>query len=138
MKPKKNVRPGQGQPGGPPNPTSFKFSPGVTVLGTKNAASFLDQKYGINPGRNPLTNAQLKELKAMVAKAEAAAAKAKADAAKNKKIIKKDNKKAASNSAPVKKVATKTTKPVIKITGRPGLRPGGFGGGGGLFGTKNK
>jgi hypothetical protein len=85
MKPKKNVRPGQGQPGGPPNPTSFKVSPSVTVLGAKNVPSFLQQKYNMNPGRAPLTNAQLAQLKAMVAKAEAAAAKAKADAAEGQK-----------------------------------------------------
>lgn len=133
MKPKKNVRPGQGEPGGPPNPTSFKFSSGVTVLGTKNAPSFLQQMYNTDPGRAPLTSAQLKQLKAMVAKAEAAAAKAKADAKKNAKIIKKDNKAAASNSKPVKQAATKKTRPVIKVTPPRGGGMGGMLGGGGAM-----
>ena len=141
MKPKKNVRPGQGQPGGPPNPTSFKVSPSVTVLGAKNGASFLQQKYNMDPGRSPFTNAQLKELKAMVAKAEAQKASVAKDSKKNAKIIKKQNKQAASNSKPVKKAATQKSKPVVKVTPPRGggMRGGmGFGGGGGLRGNVNR
>lgn len=123
----KNVRPGQGQPGGPPNPTSMKVSSGVTVLGSKLPG------FGSlsNPPRQSFTNAQLKELKAMVAKAEAQKAAAAKDSKKNQKIIKKQNKQAASNSKPVKKAATQKSKPVIKVTPR-----GGRGGGGGLFGGR--
>jgi hypothetical protein len=129
------VRPGQGQPGGPPNPSSMKFSPGVTVLGQKILGDLQGR-------RAPLTSGQLAQLKAMIAKANAEKAKAVKDAKKNKKIIKKQDKKPlVTGRGPTKPITTTNTtgpkKPIIKITGRPGLR-GGFGGSGGLFGTKNK
>jgi hypothetical protein len=128
-----SIRPGQGQPGGPPNPTKLQISSGVTVLGGKTI--------GIPSSRKPLTNAQMKELKAMIAKTEAQKAAVKKNSKSDAKIIKKQNKQAASNSKPVKKAATKTTKPVVKVTPPRGggMRGGmGFGGGGGLRGNVNR
>jgi hypothetical protein len=121
-----------------PNPTKMKFSSGVTVLGEMPWKTNLP-----NLQRKPLSDKTIKELKAMLAKIDAQKAKAEKDAKKNKKIIKKQNKKPlVTGRGPTKPITTTNTtgpkKPVIKITGRPGLRPGGFGGSGGLFGTKNK
>lgn len=129
----KPVRPGQGQPGGPPNPSSMKISSGLTVLGQKILGDLQGR-------REPLTNAQMAELKAMIAKANAEKAKAAKEAKKNAKIIKKQNK------TPLRpgKGATKPTtifdksKPVIKITGRPGVRGGGMLGGGGGMNRTNR
>ena len=120
----KPIRPGQGQPGGPPNPSSFKISSGLTVLGGKTI--------GIPSSRKPLTNEQIKELKAMLAKIDAEKAKAAKESKKNAKIIKKQNKQAANNSRPVKKAATQKSKPVVKVTPRRGggMRGGMMGGGG--------
>lgn len=129
----KPIRPGQGEPGGPPNPTRLQISSGVTVLGGKTI--------GIPSSRKPLTNAQIKELKAMITKAETQKAAVARDAKKNARIIKKQNKQAASNSKPVKKAATQKSKPVVKVTPRRGggMRGGmGFGGGGGLRGNVNR
>ena len=111
-----------------PNSNRFKVSDALTVLGRSQT--------GV-PGmlREPISDATLKKLKAMVAKIDAEKAKAAADAKKNRKIIKKQNKQAASNSRPVKKAATQKSRPVIKVTPPRGggMRGGGFGGGGGMF-----
>lgn len=128
---KKTTPPKPPRPVAPPDTRSMKVSSGLTVLGQKILGDLKGR-------REPLTNAQMVELKAMIAKANAEKAKAAKEAKKNAKIIKKQNK------TPLRpgKGATKDTsvfdkqKPVIKITGRPGVRLGG--GGGGLFGTKNR
>lgn len=112
----KPIRPGQGEPGGPPNPTRLQISSGVTVLGGKTI--------GIPSPRKPLTNAQIKELKAMIAKAEAQKASVAKDAKKNARIIKKQNK-----PKSVKGGSSKP-KPVIQV--KPRGRIGGMLGGGSL------
>jgi hypothetical protein len=120
----KPVRPGQGQPGGPPNPSSFKISSGLTVLGRKQT--------GVpSQPREPISNKTLNELKKMLAKIDAEKAKAKADTKKNAKIIKKQNK------PKVVRGGSSKPKPVIKVKPRPrggGMRGGMIGGGGDMFG----
>ena len=122
----------------PPNPNKMKINSALTILGGVTG-SFKDGTLR----RKPLTDAQLKQLKTMIAKADAEKAKAAKDAKKNAKIIKKDNKKPLRTGQGATKSTTpfdKPAKPVRKITGRGGLRGGmgGFGGGGGLRGNVNK
>jgi hypothetical protein len=130
----KPIRPGQGQPGGPPNPTSMKISSGVTVLGGKTV--------GIPSSRKPLSNASMKELKAMIAKMDAQKASVAKSSKKDAKIVKKQNKQAVRKADPVRKAATqKAPKKVVKVAPPRGggLRGGmGFGGGGGLRGNVNR
>lgn len=115
----------------PPNPNRVKVNSNLTILGGVTG-SFKDGTLR----RKPLTDTQIKELKAMITKAETAKAKAAAEAKKNAKIIKKDNKKPLRTGQGATKPTTpfdKPAKPVRKITGR---RIGGMGGGGGLFGGR--
>lgn len=116
---KKSTKPAR--PGGstPPDTRSMKVSSGVTVLGPK--------PFGVNSPilqRKPLTDAQIKELKAMITKAETAKAKAAAEKKINAKIIKKQNK-----PKSVKGGSSKP-KPVIQV--KPRGRIGGMLGGGSL------
>lgn len=117
----KPVRPGRGTPGGPPNPSSAKVSSGVTVLGKIIPGSLAGN-------RAPLSNATMKELKAMIAKIEA-----------DKKAVssKKDKARMADKKLSTGRGATKyetpasigsQKKPVIKVTPRGGR------GGGGMLG----
>jgi hypothetical protein len=108
--------------------TSAPISSSVKVLGGINWA--LSNTGEIRKG---LTPAQMKEAAALAARIKAIEVKAANDKKVNAKIIDKQNKQAANNSKPVKDAATKTIKPVIKVTpprGGAGLRGGmGFGGG---------
>jgi hypothetical protein len=116
----------------PPNPNKMKINSALTILGGATG-SFKDGTLK----RKPLTDAQVKQLKAMIAKAEAAKAKAAADAKKNAKIIKKDNAKPLRTGQGGTKSTTpfdKPKQPIRKITGR-GMGGGGIGG---IFGTKNR
>jgi hypothetical protein len=135
----KPIRPGQGQPGGPPNPSRVKVSSGLTVLGKVNPKS-------IAGNRTPLSNAQMAELKKMIAKAEADKKAVAKSSKKDAKIVKKQNKKPLVTGRGATKPVTKETigakkKPVVKVTPRGGgMRGGGmgFGGGGGLRGNVNR
>ena len=121
-------------PGNPGGRTSQKISSSVTVLGSK-----MPGFTGVPNGpRKALTPKQMDEAKALAAKLKAKEAKAAADKKANTKIIKKQNKQAASNSAPVKKAATQKSRPVVKVTPRRGLRGGMGFGGGGLRGNVNR
>jgi hypothetical protein len=116
---------------------SQKISSSVTVLGPK-----MPGFTGVPSGpRKALTPKQMDEAKALAAKLKAKEAKAAADKKANAKIIKKQNK---NNPLRPEKSGTKaevrgrlSTKPVIKVTprGMGGMRGGG---GGGIFGTKNR
>jgi hypothetical protein len=128
----KPIRPGQGQPGGPPNPSKMKVSSGLTVLGKVNPKS-------IAGNRTPLSNATMQQLKAMLAKVEAEKKAAAKSSKKDAKIIKKDNKTPLRTGQGSTKPVTpfdKPKQPIRKITGFGGMRGGG--GGGGMFGTKNR
>jgi hypothetical protein len=138
MKPKKTAkpgRPGQGQPGGPPNPAKVKVSPGLTVLGGFVGGT-------LKGNRAPLSNATIKELKAIIAKNQAAEAAAAKNSKQDAKIIKQQNKKPIKpNSAKATAVGLVSKKPVVKVAPPRGggLRGGmGFGGGSGLRGNVNK
>jgi hypothetical protein len=130
----KPIRPGQGQPGGPPNPSKMKISSGVTVLGGINWSRPSGEI------RNSFTPAQLKEAKALADRLKAMESKVAKDKKANAKIIKKQNKKPLVTGRGATKTVTKETigtkkKPVIKVTPRGrGMRGGGgmLGGGGGL------
>ena len=117
-----------GNPGGR---TSQKISSSVTVLGKKGL--------GIPSTRRSLTPAQLAESKALADRIKAKEVKAANEKKANAKIIKKQNKeKPLRPSGPTKPISSdifKKPKPVIKITGRSGMRAGG---GSGIFGTKNR
>lgn len=124
-------------PGNPGGRTSQKISSSVTVLGPK-----MPGFTGVPSGpRKPLTSRQMDEAKALAARLKAKEAKAAANKKANAKIIKKQNK-----DKPLRPDKTKTmaevraklsTKKVIKVTprGMGGMRGGG---GGGIFGTKNR
>lgn len=112
------ARPGRGTPGGPPNPSSVKVSPGLTVLGKIIPGS-------LAKNRAPLSNATMKELKAMIAKGEAAKAAVAKNAKKDAKIIKQQNKPKAVLGGSSK------PKPVVEVKPRGG-RMGGMLGGGSL------
>lgn len=125
----KSIRPGGGTPGTPPDTRSLKFSSGVTVLGEMPWKTNLPHLQ-----RQPISEKNLKELKAMIAKINAQEAKAKADAKKNAKIIKSQNKKPLVTGRGATKPVTAASigakkKPVIKVIPR-----GGRGMGGGLLG----
>lgn len=109
------ARPGRGTPGGPPNPSSVKVSPGLTVLGKIIPGS-------LAKNRAPLSNATMKELKAMIAKGEAAKAAVAKNSKKDAKIIKQQNKPKAVLGGSSK------PKPVVEVKPRGG-RAGGLGGG---------
>lgn len=111
----KPIRPGQGQPGGPPNPSSVKVSSGLTVLGKIIPGSLAGN-------RAPLSNATMKELKAMIAKIEAAKKAAAKSSKKDAKIIKQQDKPKAVLGGSSK------PKPVVEVRPRGG-RGGGMGGG---------
>lgn len=128
----------QGAPGNPGGRTSQKISPSVTILGSK-----IKGFDGLPSGpRKSLTPKQMDEAKALAARLKAREAKAAADKKANAKIIKKDNKTplvtGRGSTKPVTPLSIGTKKkPVIKVTGRGmgGMRGGG---GGGIFGTKNR
>lgn len=133
--PPKPPRPG-GNPGGL---TKFKISPSVTVL-AKQLEGFTTLS---GAPRKSLTPAQLKEAQALADKIKAMEAKAAADKKKNAKIIKKQDKKPlVTGRGKTKPITTTNTtgpkKPVIKITGRAGLRGGGMIGGGGGMSRVNR
>ena len=109
------ARPGRGTPGGPPNPSSVKVSPGLTVLGKIIPGS-------LAKNRAPLSNATMKELKAMIAKGEAAKAAVAKNSKKDAKIIKQQNKPKAVLGGSSK------PKPVVEVKPRGG-RAGMLGGG---------
>jgi hypothetical protein len=120
----------------PPNPNKMKINSALTILGQVTGS------YKNNTlKRQAFTDAQLKELKAMVARADAAKAKAAADAKKNAKIIKEQNKKgplrtgqgATKNVTPFDKPKKEPVRIVKPPRGGGGLR-GGIGGGGDMFG----
>ena len=125
-------------PGNPGGRTSQKISSSVTVLGPKMTGFT-----GVPSGpRKALTPKQMDEAKALAARLKAKEAKAAADKKANAKIIKKDNKTPLKPSGPTKPirvvpVGTKQ-KPVIKVTPRRGMGGMRGGGGGGIFGTKNR
>ena len=112
----KPVRPGRGTPGGPPNPSSAKVSSGVTVLGKIIPGSLAGN-------RAPLSNATMKELKAMIAKIEADKKAVAKNSKKDAKIIKQQNK--------PKSVRGGSSKPKPVIQVKP---PRGGRGGGGMLG----
>jgi hypothetical protein len=133
---KKSAKPAR--PGGntPPDTRSMKISSGVTVLGGINWSRPSGEI------RNSFTPAQLKEAKALADRLKAMESKAAKDKKANAKIIKKDNKTplitGRGSTKPVTALSIGTKKkPVIKVTGRGmgGMRGGG---GGGIFGTKNR
>jgi hypothetical protein len=119
------VRPGRGEPGGPPNPSKVKVSSGLTVLGKVDPKSLAGN-------RKPLSSATVKELKAMLAKIEAAKAAAAKSSKKDAKIIKQQNKPKSVLGGSSK------PKPVIEVKPSKGGRGMGGGLGGGIFGTKNR
>jgi hypothetical protein len=123
-----------GPPGNPGGRTSQKISSTVTVLGPK-----LPGFTGLsNPPRASLKPKQMDEARALAARLKAKEAKAAAEKKANAKIIKKQNKTPLKpNSAKATAVGLVGKKPVIKVTPRRGggLRAGG---GGGIFGTKNR
>lgn len=133
----KPIRPGQGQPGGPPNPNKMQVSSGVTVLGGKPFNNYASTK-----PRQAFTNAQMAELKKMIAKIEADKKAVSKSSKKDAKIVKSQNKKplvpgrGATKSVTKESIGTKP-KPVTKVAPR-GRRGGGGMLGGGLFGTKNR
>jgi hypothetical protein len=119
-------------PPAPKDPSRFKISNALTVLGRPQR--------GV-PGlkREAITDAQLARLKAMVAKMDAEKAKAAKSSKKDAKIVKKMNKKPLVPGRGATKTATKETigtkkKPVIKVTPRGGRGGGGMRGGGGIGG----
>jgi hypothetical protein len=133
----KPVRPGQGQPGGPPNPTSLKVSSGVTALGSMPWKTNLPHLK-----REPLTNKQMAELKKIIAKNEADKKAVAKSSKKDAKIVKKMNKKPLVPGRGATKTPTKETigtkkKPVVKVKPRlyvgrgGGMRGGMMGGSGG-------
>jgi LPS O-antigen subunit length determinant protein (WzzB/FepE family) len=115
----------------PPNPNKMKINSALTILG-QVTGSFKDGTMK----RQAFTDAQLKELKGMIAKADAAKAKAAADAKKNAKIIKKQNAKPLRTGQGATKPVTPfdpPKKPIRIIRGLGGMRGGGnIGGGGGM------
>ena len=127
----KPPRPGQGQVGGPPNPSKMKVSSGLTVLGKIQPGSLAGN-------RAPLSNATMKELKAMIAKGDAAKAAVAKSSKKDAKIVKKQNKQATTAKTATAQQSRRikmAKKPVVKVTPRSGgMRGGGgmLGGGGGL------
>jgi hypothetical protein len=127
----KKSTPPSGNPGGR---ISYPISSSVTVRGKQIIPGLAGSPL------KALTGKQLAEAKALAAKIKAMEVKAAADKKANAKIIKKQNKKSSTPALDkVTKAAALAKKKVIKVTppkGRPGLR--GFGGGGGLFGTKNR
>jgi hypothetical protein len=115
----------------PPDTRSLQVSSGVTVLGSMPWKTNLPHLK-----RDPLSAAQVAELKKMIAKAEAAKAKALKDAKKDAKIIKSQNKKPLVTGRGATKPVTAATlasakkRPVIKV--KP--PKGGRGMGGGMLG----
>jgi hypothetical protein len=125
---KKSTKPAR--PGGntPPDTRSMKFSSGVTVLGEMPWKTNLPHLK-----RDPLSEKNIKELKAMIAKIDAQKAKAAKDAKKNAKIIKSQNKQASrakTATAQQSRRMKMEKKPVIKV--KPRGRIGGMLGGGSL------
>ena len=122
----------------PPNPNKMKISDALTVLG-QVTGNFSGRSNTFK--RKAFTDAQLKQLKAMIAKAEAETAKAIKDAKKNAKIMKQQNKqKPLRQSGPTNPLSSdifKKPKPVIKVGPRGG-GVGGVGGSGGLYGNMFK
>ena len=103
----------------PPDTTSMKVSPGLTVLGK------------IIPGkgnRAPLSDATIKQLQTIIKANNAAKSKAAIEAKENAKIIKKQNK------PKVVRGGSSKPKPVVKVTPPRGGRGGGVGGAGGTGG----
>lgn len=130
---KKTTPPKPPRPGGntPPDTRSIKFSSGVTVLGEMPWKTNLPHLK-----RDPLSEKNIKELKAMIAKIDAQKAKAAKDAKKNAKIIKSQNKKPLVTGRGATKPVTAASvgakqKPVIKVKPpRGGRGMGGMLGGG--------
>lgn len=131
----KKSTPGSGNAGGR---TRVTISPSVAVLGAK-LPGFASLPNG---PRKSLTPAQLKEANALAAKLKAREVKAANEKKANAKIIKKQNKSAASKTSLDKQAqrGRSASKPVIKVTppkkriytgrGRGVSGMGGLGGGG--------
>jgi hypothetical protein len=130
---KKSTKPAR--PGGntPPDTRSMQVSSGVTVLGSMPWKTNLP-----NLIRDPLSAAQVAELKKMIAKNEAAKKTAAQSSKKDAKIIKKQNKKPLVTGRGATKPVTAASigakkKPVIKVKPpRGGRGMGGMLGGGGI------
>ena len=124
---KKSTKPSR--PGGnvPPDTRSMKISSGVTVLGGINWSRPSGEI------RNSFTPAQLKEAKALADRLKAMESKVAKDKKANAKIIKKQNKQAATAKSATEQQTRRikmAKKPVVQV--KPRGRMGGMLGGGSL------